>query len=96
MTICKLGKYMKYFVVNKIEIQAKPKYYCYFRENKNKLFWNKNFTLYLTGTVSLKFAYDRDLEPKRLRNTDLCNFQVLTHYVTIFFLLNYSFTLGSR
>jgi len=60
---------MKYFVVKEIEIQAKPKYYCYFRENRNKLVWNKNFTLYLTGTVSLKFAYDRDLEPKRLRNT---------------------------
>jgi len=71
MTIYKLGKYMKYLVVNEIEIQAKPKYYCYFRENKNKLFWNKNFTLYLTGTASLKFAYDRDLEPKRLRNTGL-------------------------
>jgi len=62
---------MKYFVVNEIEIQAKHKYYCYLRENKNKLFWNKNFLLYLTGTVSLKFAYDRDLKPKTLRNTAL-------------------------
>ena len=49
MSICKLGKYKKYFVVNEIEIQAKAKYYCYFREKKNILFWNKNFTLCLTG-----------------------------------------------
>ncbi len=34
MSICKSGKYKKYFVVNKIEIQAKSKYYCYFREKK--------------------------------------------------------------
>ncbi len=35
MPICKLGKYKKYFVVNEIEIQEKPKYYCYFRGKKH-------------------------------------------------------------
>jgi len=35
MSICKLGKYEKFFVVNEIEIQAKPTYYFYFREKKH-------------------------------------------------------------
>ncbi len=32
MSIFKLGKYKKYFVVIEIVIQAQPKYICYFRE----------------------------------------------------------------
>jgi hypothetical protein len=37
MSICILGKYKKYSVVNEIEIQAKPKYYCYFGEEKKHI-----------------------------------------------------------
>jgi len=38
MSVCILGKYKKYFVVNEIEIQAKPKYCCYFRGKKTYYF----------------------------------------------------------
>jgi len=60
-------------MVNEIEIQAKPKYYCYFRENK--LFWNKNITLYLAGTVSLKFAYDQKVEKHWFSAQNFIEFQ---------------------
>jgi len=46
MSICQLGKYKKFFVVNEIEIEAKPKYYCYFREKKP----------YYCGIKTLHFA----------------------------------------
>ncbi len=35
MTICKLGKFKKYFKVHEIELQAKREYYCYVREKKH-------------------------------------------------------------
>jgi len=47
MSICIIGKYKKYFVVNEIEIQTKPKYYCYFREKKT----------YYFGIKTLHFAW---------------------------------------
>ncbi len=65
MTICKLGKYMKYFV----EIHANLNIIAILEKTKTNYFGIK--TLHFTGTVSLKFAYGRDLEPKRLRNTVL-------------------------
>jgi len=47
MSICLLGKYDKYFVVNEIEIQAKPKYYCFFIHRKKT---------YYFGIKTLHFA----------------------------------------
>ena len=38
MSIGKLGKYKKYFVVNEKGIQAKPKYICYIREKQTYYF----------------------------------------------------------
>jgi len=47
MSICKLGKYKKYFVVNEKGIQAKPKYICYI--------WEKQ--TYYFGIKTLHFAW---------------------------------------